>query len=230
MEKQLKSLLESTSNTRELGGYRTKQGTFTRRYTLIRSDEPRSLHRRDIAWLSEHRITTIIDMRCQKDMEHMPNPFRKMPQVCYYNIPIEEGSGIPCSTSAVPASYMEIAAAANISQVFVRIAHAPDGVLFHCSAGKDRTGVVSAILLLLAGVSEEGIIQNYMMTREYNRERFGLIRQNFPDIDMNIVMPNEMYMAQFLHLFQEKYGDAENYLRSINVLPEEILQIQAKLL
>ncbi len=230
MEKEHKSLLGSTLNTRELGGYRTEQGTCTRNYSLIRSDEIKSLHRKDIAWLCDHHITTIIDMRCQKDIKNLPNPLRKMPQFYYFSIPIEEGSGVPQSTAAVPVGYMEIAAAANISRVFRQIAHAPDGVLFHCSAGKDRTGVVSAILLMLAGVSEEDIIQNYMMTKEYSRERFDLIHQKFPDLDMNIIIPNETYMAQFLHLFQENYGDAQSYLRSLNISPEEIQKIRAKLL
>lgn len=107
---------------------------------------------------------------------------------------------------------------------------APDGVLFHCSAGKDRTGVVSAILLLLAGVSDEDIIDHYMLTREYNRKRFALARQKFPDIDINIIIPHTEYMTRFLALFREKYGNPVNYLRTIEVVSEEIGRLKSKLI
>lgn len=56
---------------------------------------------------------------------------------------------------------MEIAHADCIKGVFKTIANSPGGVLFHCTAGKDRTGVVSAILLALVGVSDEDIGYRY---------------------------------------------------------------------
>ena len=114
-------------------------------------------------------------------------------------------------------------------QVYQCITHAPQGVLFHCSAGKDRSGVVSAILLLLAEVGDKDIIENYMMTKECNAKRFALARKNHPDLDINIIIPREEFMIRFLQLFREKYGDAENYMRRIGVLPEEIEMIQSKL-
>ncbi len=64
----------------------------------------------------------------------------------------------PGSLEEVPVSYMEIASAACMKDVFKTIANASGGVLYHCTAGKDRTGVVSAILLSFLGVSEEDII------------------------------------------------------------------------
>lgn len=225
-----KSLLETTLNTRELGGYRTKDGGYTPCHKLIRSDAPKKLSEKDMAYLLDRQIATVIDMRGEADVRKMPNPIRDNPQFRYYNIPIEEGSSIPESTFAVPDSYMKIAAAESMGQVFKQIALAPGGVLFHCSAGKDRTGVVSAILLLLAGVSDKDITENYMLTKEYNQKRFALARQNFPNIDINIVIPHEEYITQFLQLFREKYKDPENYLRSIGVLPGETGLLKSKLI
>lgn len=115
-------------------------------------------------------------------------------------------------------------------QIYRSIAQAPQGVLFHCSAGKDRSGVVSAILLLLAEVGDKDIIENYMMTKEYNAKRFALARKNYPDVDINIIIPREEFILRFLQLFREKYGNAENYMRSIGVLSEEIERIRGKLL
>lgn len=227
---QCKSLLETTLNTRELGGYQTKSGRYTKCEKLIRSDMQKYPSERDIAYLLEKHITTIIDMRGKIDVERAPSPFSRMEAFYYYNAPIEEGSRVPESVEAVPGSYMKIATSANIVHVYRKIAHAPDGVLFHCSAGKDRTGVVSAILLLLAGVGDEDIIENYMMTKECNRERFALLHQKYPDIDMNIVIPREEYMIRFLQLFRKAYGDVETYFRVIGIETEEIQLIRDKLL
>lgn len=229
-KKRAESLLETTLNTRELGGYRTRQGNMTKVDTLLRSDEQKQLSSRDIAYLSERQITTIIDMRTKKVTSHLPSPFANKTPFAYHNIPIEEGSGVPESMEAVPVSYMNIAGSANMRQIYRSIAQAPQGVLFHCSAGKDRSGVVSAILLLLAEVGDKDIIENYMMTKEYNAKRFALARKNYPDVDINIIIPREEFILRFLQLFREKYGNAENYMRSIGVLSEEIERIRGKLL
>lgn len=228
-KKRAESLLETTLNTRELGGYRTRQGKMTKVHTLLRSDEQKQLSSGNIAYLSERQITTIIDMRTKKVTSHLPSPFANRTSFAYHNIPIEEGSGVPESMEAVPVSYMKIAGSANMRQVYQCIAQAPQGVLFHCSAGKDRSGVVSAILLLLAEVRDKDIIENYMMTKECNAKRFALARKNHPDMDINIIIPREEFMIWFLQLFREKYGDARNYMRSIGVPPEEIGMIQGKL-
>lgn len=225
-----KSLLETTLNTRDLGGYHTKSGRCTNFDKLIRSDMQKYPSERDIAYLLEKHITTIIDMRGKSDVERAPSPFSKMEAFHYYNVPIEEGSGIPESVEAVPVSYRNIAAAANMIHVYRQIAHASEGVLFHCSAGKDRTGVVAAVLLMLAGVDDGDIIENYMVTKECNQERFALLHQKFPDIDMNIVIPKEEYMIRFLQLFREAYGDVERYFEVLGLQAEEIQLIKDKLL
>ena len=225
----MKSLLETTLNTRDLGGYRTKDGIYTNSNILIRSDEPKQPSDRDIAYLLERHITTIIDLRGKSDIEKAPSFFAGKPDFHYHNVPIEEGSHVPESRQAVPDSYMKIADAANIRQVFWHIAHAAGGVLFHCAAGKDRTGVVSAILLLLAEVGESDIVADYMLTKECNQKRFALFRQKYPDVDINIVIPSEEYIVSFLRLFQEKYSDVQNYLHTIGLSAEEIELIKGKL-
>ena len=89
---------------------------------------------------------------------------------------------------------------------------------------------MSAVLLLHAGVSDKDIVDNYVLTKEYGRERLKLIHKNFPEADISIVTPCEMFMEEFLRLFREKYGDAENYFKSIGLDDEEIHLIQSKLL
>ncbi len=223
------SLLKTTQNTRDLGGYRTKDGTLTKEEVLLRSDVQNYPGEEDYDYLKRHKITTIIDMRSARDVARRPSGFAEKEGFVYYNLQIEEGSGVPESMAAVPGSYMKIASAKAMPEVFRCIANAKSGVMFNCTAGKDRTGVVSAILLLHAGVSDKDIVDNYVLTKEYGRERLKLVHKNFPEVDMSIVTPCEMFMEEFLRLFREKYEDAENYFKCIGLDDEEIHRIQSSL-
>lgn len=144
-------------------------------------------------------------------------------------MPIDAGSGIPESVEAVPHSYMEIAADAHMPQVFRLIASAEGGAMVNCQAGKDRTGVVSALLLMLCGVSEDDIVYDYMLTRECSGERFRKIHQNFPELDMNIVIPNERNMRRFLELFRERFQDIRHYFAEIGLSEKERERLCQKL-
>lgn len=223
------SFLETTSNTRELGGYRTNSGIFIRCNRLIRSDAVLKPSERDIAVLSDRNINTVIDLRTEKEILEEPSPFADMPRFFYHGVPIEEGSGIPESEDKVPVSYMEIAGAANMGEAFRHIAHAPDGVLFHCAAGKDRTGVLCAILLMLAEVSDDDIVEEYVLSKEYNKKRLEAASRKYSDTVINIITPNERYMLEFLRLFRERYGGTEKYFEAIGVLSEDVCLLKDKL-
>lgn len=149
-----------------------------------------------------------------------------MPRFDYHCVPIEEGSGIPESVSAVPESYMEIAAAENIGRLFRIMAHSRNGVLFHCAAGKDRTGVVSAILLMLAGVNDEEIVLDYILTKKYNYQRLEAAHLKYSNEIMNVITPKEEYMLDFMRLFREKYGSANDYFKDAGVSAKEVYMLK----
>lgn len=223
------SLLETTQNTRELGGYVIRDGLATKRNSLWRSDVQNYPSEKDIALLKERGITTILDLRGDKDLARKPSGFANTEGFTYINCPIIEGSGIPESVEKVPVSYLAIAQAEHMPKVFRTIANAESGVMFNCTAGKDRTGVVSAILLLHAGVSDADIIENYVLTREYGRERLELVHKNFPEVDMKIVTPKEWFMEEFLRLFREKFGTTESYFKGLGLSEDEKEKIRRKL-
>ena len=226
-----KSLLETTLNTRDLGGYQSELfGKLLKSWSILRSDVQNYPSDNDISLLKKHNILTIIDMRGKKDVLRKPSGFADKEGFVYINIPIDEGSGIPESVDVVSESYMNIAQSKNMVQVFQSIASASHGVMINCTAGKDRTGVVCAVLLGLCGVSEDDIVCDYMMTKTYNKERFELIHKNFPEIDMKIVIPSERYMTEFLDQLKSKYGSFREYLIAIGVTADEIESIMAKLL
>lgn len=217
-EKQYKSLLETTLNTRDLGGYESGiPGVMTKYNRIYRSDKQNYPSENDIDFLKRNRIITIIDMRGEEDIAKSPSGFVGREGFTYFNFPIDEGSSVPESVAAVPGSYIDIAHSKNISKIFKAIAEADAGVMFNCSAGKDRTGVVSALLLSLCGVSKADIISDYMITKECNKERFKLVRKNLPGIDINIVIPRASYMSDFLDLLYDRYGSIENYFDAIGV-------------
>ena len=225
----MKSLLETTENTRDLGGYTRRNGERTRCFQLLRSDVPAYPSEADFRFLLSHGITTVIDLREETAVNRQENPFANHPGFSWHHCPIQEGSGIPESVEAVPGSYLQIAESVGAAAAFKRIGEAPGGVLFHCSAGKDRTGTLSAILLTLAQVPEGTIVQDYLLTGDCIGGRLELVRQRFPELDMGIITPQPRHILGFLKLWREKYGTAESYLQAIGMTNEEIEQLRRKL-
>lgn len=213
-----KSILESTMNTRELGMYRI-QGTknYTLSNRIYRSDRCESLSASDKKLLLDRDITTIIDLRSEQEAETKPSAFSSDSDFIVFHYPIVEGMLPPNSLEAVPVSYMEIAHADCVKEVFKTIADANGGVLFHCTAGKDRTGVVSAILLALVGVSDEDIVYDYAISREFNKQRLEAYLKEHPEIDKDIVLANEKSMYGFLRMLREKHNSVDQYLRDIGI-------------
>lgn len=226
-----KSILESTMNTRELGMYRI-QGTknYTLSNRIYRSDRCESLSASDKKLLLDRDITTIIDLRSEQEAETKPSAFSSDSDFIVFHYPIVEGMLPPNSLEAVPVSYMEIAHADCVKEVFKTIADANGGVLFHCTAGKDRTGVVSAILLALVGVSDEDIVYDYAISREFNKQRLEAYLKEHPEIDKDIVLANEKSMYGFLRMLREKHNSVDQYLRDIGISEYEIQELKSKLI
>ena len=225
----MKSLLETTQNTRDLGGYLRINGEKTRPFRFLRSDKPAHPSQSDFQFLLSHGITTVIDLREESAVNRLENPFANHPGFVWHHCPIQEGSGIPESVEAVPGSYLQIAESPGAAEAFRVMASAPDGVLFHCSAGKDRTGTLAAILLTLVQVPEETVVSDYLITGECIRERLDLVHQRFPELDMDIVTPLPGHIRGFLDLRKSKYKTAENYLHTIGLTDGQMDNLRKKL-
>ena len=219
-----KSLLSCTCNTRELGGIRTADGGLTKCGVFWRSDVPVAPTAEDAEKLRAAHITTIIDMRTEEERLRKPCGLADIEGFEYHHFPITEGSGVPESLEAVPLSYMDIATADSMPKVMKTIAEAAEGVLFHCTAGKDRTGVVSAIILLLCGAEREDIVENYAVSREYNHKNLEAFLSARPEVDRNIVLANPRSMNRFIDLFAERFGTVEKYFEAMG-LPSEYAEI-----
>ncbi|MBQ9589357.1 MAG: tyrosine-protein phosphatase [Butyrivibrio sp.] len=212
------SLLETTINTRDLGGYRIDgTDTYTQYGRIIRSDVVLKPSDKDVEFLRKSGITTVIDMRTAKEKARKPHGLACLEGFDYHDIAIEEGSETPDSLEAIPESYYKIAHASNISDVFNTIANAPENVIFNCYAGKDRSGVIASLLLWLCGVRKSDIVYDYMRTKENSKKRFELIHKERPELDMNIVIPNENNLARFMELIEENHGTVQEYFSSVGI-------------
>ena len=226
------SLLESTLNTRDLGGKLTKNGLITINNRIYRSDYNNNLalNQHDINFLIKNKIGTIIDLRTNEELNKDKNYFVKLNNFKYYNFPIEEGSQIPKNINEVPKSYMEIACSKEIKNILETIANQENGVIFFCSAGKDRTGVLTAIIFMICEVTENEIVKDYMISKENLKYKLEKIAIENPNIDINVITPQESYILNFIKIFKEKFDDINTYLDYIGISINDRMKIKNKLL
>jgi protein-tyrosine phosphatase len=162
--------IKGAFNIRDLGGYATTRGP-TQWRRLLRAD---ALHRLDedgVETLLAAGVTTVIDLRHDDEVLHQPNPLNGHSAVIYHNISLLDGLAPSLMDDGdVLLTLYKLALLRRqtaLAQVLRLIADAPAGaVLFHCTAGKDRTGIVSALLLGLAGVEAGLIVEDYAMTAD----------------------------------------------------------------
>jgi protein-tyrosine phosphatase len=109
------------------------------------------------------------------------------------------------------------------------LTHAQNGVLYHCTAGKDRTGVISALLLSLVGVSSHDIISNYEISYSNLKPMIEKLHTQNPNLPPFIGHSKAVYMKMFLDLFYNRYCSPETYLTKIGLTKEEITTLKGKL-
>ncbi len=185
------SLLASTANTRTVlpGNYR-----------LLRSDAPLSPTAADIDFLLSRGVTTLIDLRSDNEVLRKPCPLAQDSRFTYHHMPVTGGNAMPESPADVPLSYLRMVDAqmAHILEVIRNT----EGVMYFCAAGKDRTGVVSALLQREHGMSAEDIAAEYAVSGENLREMFASFQMSHPEINVDIYTPKKEYMLQFLSMLK----------------------------
>lgn len=104
---------------------------------------------------------------------------------------------MPECTDDVPLSYIRMADG-QMNKIIDTIMNAESNVLFFCNAGKDRTGVVSAIILHRLGADDEFIINDYLLSADNLKEMLQAYAEQNPEIDINVITPKREYMEKFL--------------------------------
>ncbi|MFV0558278.1 MAG: tyrosine-protein phosphatase [Enterococcus sp.] len=224
--------LENTYNTRELGGYRAANGQ-TKWHTFLRSDDLKDLNQADLEKLQQYGVNQIIDLRSEAELERSPHPVASPFE--YIHIPLAPGdvkdvTKIDYATFTLGSFYQQLIVDAQgaIKQVFDRLVQ-QEGVLFHCAAGKDRTGVIAALILGSVGVSKGDIIANYQTTATYLAQSplFTQQGQRIPEHLAHLSRSDAQTMAELLDFIDEKYQDIPTYLEKIGVSKVQQQQLQA---
>lgn len=192
----MSSLLSCTRNTRQL-----LPGSF--RY--IRSDVPVSVTREDIQWLLEHNIRTIVDLRSLEEKERKPCPLEDREGFEYYHLPVTGGNSIPSAPEMVHKSYLNMVDA-QMERILERIENANSNAIYFCNAGKDRTGVVSALLLMRMGVADVDIVRDYVISGQNLRQMLEEYVAANPEVDIRVITPCAAYMEDFLRVYRKIRG------------------------
>lgn len=176
--------LEGTFNTRDVGGYATRDGRHTRWGVFLRSGSLHELSVRGQQDLLKHGVRTIIDLRRSAEMQQEPNVFFGSDKVTYYHqnmagdMPLRERQNLPQGLEEVERKRWGYSVVLDKRQPEVRdtlcTLAAPEALpaLVHCAGGADRTGLITALVLGIAGVPAETIAQDYALTARFNLPRY----------------------------------------------------------
>lgn len=227
--------LEKIINCRDLGGYPCRDGRVTQFGRFLRCGMPDTPSPEDIVELLKYGVTAELDLRGPWEAENIPSVFKFIDAVEYHHVCLfdvnaavsEEYSGsLEDSYKISIENYKE-----NYAKALKAIADAKKGcVLFNCYFGKDRTGLLAALLLSIAGVAPEDIIADYQVSYTYILPYIEKEKNN-PDGTMWETNEENFYsnpelMASVLNFINKKYGSVLGYVKSIGIDDETIEKIR----
>ena len=206
--------LSGVKNARELGGYRTADGKTVKAGLLLRTAALSDATAGDIKILTgKYHLTQIIDFRTNKGVRKNPDP--KISGVTETNLPIHTGAGANLS-------YMNMVTDPNSILAFrqffaILLAHKNGAVLFHCAAGKDRTGVASILLLSALNVEKSTILQDYLLSNKY-----------YSSASSQSECVKEAWAITLFDTIDSKYGSVDNFLSGqLGLTPQNRAQLKA---
>ena len=243
--------LKTVSNCRDLGGIRTTEGAVIRRKYLYRSAAMRNVSKGDKEFLKDScRLTEVIDLRTLRELEQMPDDL--IEGIKYTPIPVfddmrtgishEKEAEILRGEGGIPpleGMYRGIAMQKESRQ---RLGAAPtaimshdfgDGsILWHCTEGKDRCGVLSALVLLALSVDRKTVMEDYMLTNEVNVPKSEMLYRHLiaegrsMEVAVSVreaYQAKESYLQAFLDPMDEEYAEPVDFIREALGVPGELI-------
>lgn len=233
--------LAGAINFRDLGGYHTADGRRTRYGRVFRSNSLQELTQADLKVIRERlRLLTVLDLRSAQEIEHDGVGPLEHESLRYVNLPMlqEKRDYQPgrIETGLVDRyfSYLELAQE-SIVRALETIAEAQP-LVFHCAAGKDRTGVLAALLLGCLGVEPETVISEYAVGHHAREELINFLRRRPSYIERLDQLPPSALdadpgtMRQFLGLVNKRYGGARSWALIAGVSETTLRRLESTLL
>lgn len=226
-------------NFRDLGGYRTMDGRYVKWGKMFRSDELHNLTMEDLRYLSSIPIRYVVDFRSQEEITALPdvNPSSVRKNYSYSISPgnLTDAVNIDpqtITTQQVDSLMMQmnvllVTDSASIEQYinfFELLQNNGDTpVMFHCTAGKDRTGMAAALILASLGVDEQTIMDDYLLSNRYLDGKYAGFKAENPNLAPLLEVKPE-YIRAGLDRIKQEHGSIENYLT--NVLKVDISKMK----
>ncbi|MDR2084281.1 MAG: tyrosine-protein phosphatase [Bacteroidales bacterium] len=218
--------MEGGYNFRDIGGYKTSDDNYVCWGKLFRSDDLSNLTKTDLTYLSTIPIKTIVDFRSESEIEQAPD---KIPHGTKkrFEINIEPGnilSGIDMNfTSPNTADtlmmimnetfVLDSTIIASYKYFFELIQDNENiPLIYHCSAGKDRTGMATALILYSLGVPEETIMHDYLLSNVYLTNKYETYIKQYPGM-ASVFTVKEEFLQAGISKIKETYGSIENFLQ-----------------
>lgn len=224
----------SVRNTRDLGGYETQSGAYTKSHKYVRCAGMDNLTEVDRQYLIDYGMRAVIDLRSAAERQKEPNVLLDDDIIKYYSIDLFGGGDavlVPQNMDFKDMGDLYCIlldqAQPAIKEVFKTFLQYPyDGVIFHCSAGKDRTGVIAALLLDLAGCHEYDIVKDYSESYENNMEINEKLEKMLEPGQVRYLYSEPLYMMKMLNHLRDHYGSSQEYLVKIGLTNEEIDELK----
>lgn len=232
--------LEGTYNVRDIGGYPTQSGRRTRWHTVFRADSLHRLSPSGQQTLLGHGVRTVVDLRRAQEAQAAVNVLAASPVVRYRQVSLlaeARTPGTPPPPMPVMYRTMLDERQAQIGEALRTLA-APGGLpaVVHCTAGKDRTGLIVALLLGLLGVPADTIATDYALSAQYlvgqyleeARRRAEANGYSWEAYQLQSVCRPE-YMFETLQHLDRRYGSIEAYVRTTGLSEAEITHLREAL-
>jgi len=223
---QRKVVLQGAQNFRDLGGYVTQDGNKVKWGQIYRSADISKLTDQDLKQLEALHLSLVCDLRGPSEIKNSPD---KLPAGArYLNLPAGSESlpstmsyGKLNTDSLMRSIYSNVSfLQAKYKPMFEELITLPENkaLMFHCTAGKDRTGLAAALVLSALGVDEQTILEDYQATNYYwkstQEKMTKMMVQSGMDEEKAKAMlgANRSYMETFLSTIKKQYGSMNAFL------------------
>jgi len=229
--------LEGAHNFRDIGGIKTKDGKFIKMGRIYRSDKLSELTESDLNTLQRLGVRSVNDLRTQTEVDKEPDNIPEKSGITYRHLPVGNDSLMAGSekemmqklkdlkpkesekfmidaTANFPIDYKE-----SYKKLYAQLNKEQLPLVFHCTAGKDRTGLATALLLDVLGVNKDVIYDDYLMSNFY---RYDFIEEKVKKasiygIDHKVLRPfmdvRKKYLVAAFDKIESEYGSVENYFK-----------------